>query len=83
MTDQECEALWGPLALYSDHKRTSRVAYLDSETGARCAGTILWVCAPGQVVRGGRHHPVRYIVLRDGRGGFPDVVYPEEVIEGE
>jgi hypothetical protein len=81
MTNHELEELYGPAAMYSDHKRGARVAYTDSETGARCLGTILWVCAPGQVVAGGRRHPVRYIVLRDGMSGLADTVYPGEIIE--
>ena len=80
MTHHELEALYGPAASYSEHKRGARVAYSDSETGVRCCGTILWVCAPGQVVAGGRRHPIRYIVLRDDREGFPDIVEQNEVI---
>lgn len=82
MTNHELEALYGPAAPYSDHKRGERVAYTDSETEGRCTGTILWVCAPGQVIAGGRHHPVRYIVLRDESPSFADTVYPGEIIEG-
>jgi hypothetical protein len=81
MTNHELEELYGQAFAYSDHKQGERLAYTASETGARCTGTILWVCAPGQVVAGGRHHPVRYIVLRDGQGGFPDVVEQNEIVE--
>jgi hypothetical protein len=80
MTHHELEELYGQAFAYSDHKINERLAYTESETGMRCTGTILWVCAPGQVVAGGRRHPIRYIVLRDDREGFPDIVEQNEVI---
>ena len=75
--DQQLEALYGPLAPYSEHKRGDVITYEQGDAG-QATGTILWVCGPGEVVEGGQSHPLRYIVENQA-GGWPDTVYPSEV----
>ncbi len=51
------------------------ITFHDAELG-QLTGTILWVCAPGDV--GGHEMPVRSIV-EPSSGGFPECVYHSEV----
>lgn len=76
-TNQELEALYGPLAPYSEHKRGDTITY--EQEGVRNTGKILWVCARGQVSESGPVLPLHYIV-ENTHGGWPDTVYPQEVI---
>jgi hypothetical protein len=78
MNETELAALFGPAAPHSEHKRGETIRFTDTESGQVKTGEILWVCADGQAVEGGRHHPVTYVVAAPG---FPAMVYPGQVIE--
>ncbi len=44
----------------------------------------MWVTGPGESrVEGHAPLPLRYIVEREGWGGFPDVVYSSDILTGE
>jgi hypothetical protein len=77
--DQDKEAVFGPAAQYSEHKRGERITYrLTGETGIY-TGTIVWVAAPGAI--DGTAVGVTYVVERDGAGAsIPDVVFPSDVL---
>ena len=77
MSDEELEELYGPAAVYSEHRKGERISFM--EEGKTYTGTIIWVCAPGMV--GGKKMGIRYIVESDQRTGFPAVVIPGEIIE--
>jgi hypothetical protein len=71
----ELEAIYGPAAAFSEHKRGDMITYL--EDGIEHAGEIPWVCAPGNIT--GTDLPTRYIVERED-GGFPAIVWPSDVL---
>ena len=71
----QLEALFGPAAPYSDHKRNETIRF--RENGVVKTGRIIWVCRPGTTVQG-KHHPVTYVV--DCDAGFPSMVYPSDVV---
>jgi len=74
---QDLEALYGPLAPYSEHRPGDSITY--EQEGVRCTGTVLWVCPRGPVSEGGPELRVHYIVEKD-QGGWPDTVYPHEIV---
>lgn len=74
--DEQLEALYGPLAPYSEHKRGD-ITY--EQDGVQATGTVLWMCGPGEVVEGGQQHPLHYIV-ENVYGSWPDTVYSQEII---
>ena len=75
---EQFEELYGPLPHFSEHRPGETIRYLAD--GKVCTGEIVWVCAPGQTVKG-HHHPLEYIVEREGVGdSWPDTVYPSEII---
>jgi hypothetical protein len=77
--DKNLEAAWGPAARFSEHKRGEIVRYCVGE--ASYTGKILWIAAPGpSSVEGHAGLPTRYIVIRDGWSGFPDVVYSSDIL---
>lgn len=76
-TEKDLEALYGPLAPYSEHKRGDTITY--EQEGVRNTGKILWVCERGQVSEEGPVLPLHYIV-ENIHGGWPDTVFPQEVI---
>lgn len=63
--EEQFEELYGPLPRYSEHKVGETITY--RADGKVCKGTIVWVTEPGTTVRG-HHHPVQYIVEREGAG---------------
>ena len=69
---ENLEALYGPLAPFSEHKRDERIAYTSAE-GERRSGEIIWVQAATDAI------PIKYIVAPDD-GGFLDFVMPGDVI---
>lgn len=71
--EQQLEALYGPEAKFSDHKRGQIIAYL-AYSGQPRRGEIIWVCAAGQALVSGKEMPVHYIV--SSGHGWPDIVYP-------
>jgi hypothetical protein len=77
MDNQALEALYGPEAPYSDHKRGERITFIEARE--TYTGEIIWVCAPAEIA--GRPLPIRYIVETDQQGGFPLFVWPSDVIE--
>jgi hypothetical protein len=84
MTDlhdaHDLEDLYGPLYRYSDHKRGERIAYREAGKEIQ-TGEILWVCAPGPVVEGGRSLPAHYMVANDNTDiDWPDTVYSGEIV---
>jgi hypothetical protein len=74
--DEEREALYGPLAPYSDYKRNERITY--SNKGETSTGTVLWVATA--TIVDGHEVPCQYIVECDQHGGTPDVVMLGEII---
>jgi hypothetical protein len=61
MDDKELEALFGPAAAYSEHRRGETIKY--REDGQTKEGVILWVCADGQAVEGGRRVFLQWCIL--------------------
>jgi len=76
----DLEDLYGPASKWSEHQRGDTITYRDLETGYTKTGTIIWVCAPGQV--GGHDIDLHYVVELSG-GGWPDMVFPSMVITAE
>ena len=76
--DIELEALYGPAAKFSEHKRGDTIRF--REDGKEFQGDIIWVKAAGPAIEGGKHHPVIYVVDTGG-DSFPSMVYPGEVIQ--
>ncbi len=75
--DKDLEAIYGPMASHSDHKRGDRIRYLSAE-GLHCEGEIIWCCAPGMV--GNEFMGLRYIVAPDPPTGFIDVAFPSDIL---
>ncbi len=76
-TFEEMEETWGPAASFSEHQRGDHITYTQEDQVY--TGTIIWVCAHGDIA--GRHVPLMYVVERDDRGGFPDMVLPGDIVE--
>jgi hypothetical protein len=77
--DKNLEATWGPAARWSEHKRGDTLRYRVGNV--EYTGKILWITAPGpSSVEGHADLPTRYIVIRDGWSGFPDVVYSSDIL---
>lgn len=89
MNKQELEALYGPEAPYSEHKRGAHITFNDGEQVY--TGTILWVCKLRERVELSRpikhigmKQPaiyINYIVRVDNQTSFPRVVWPGDIIE--
>jgi len=79
MVEQEeyLEDLYGPAARYAEHRRGDTITYRDVETGQTKEGKIIWICAPGKI--GDREIGVTYVVEPPG-AGFPDMVFPSDVL---
>lgn len=76
-SNEDLEAIYGPAAPYSEHKRGDYITYTSAD-GERKSGTILWVCAPteiGEVKLG-----LRYLIAPDEPTAFVDVALPGDVI---
>jgi hypothetical protein len=72
---EEMEDVFGPAAAHSEHQRGQNVRYrLPGESGI-LSGEILWVCAATSDMQ------LRYVIMPDSREGFPDVVFPAQVID--
>ena len=71
------EDLYGPAARYAEHQRGDTITYRDIETGETKTGKIIWICAPGKI--GDREIGVTYVVEPPG-GGWPDMVFPSDVL---
>lgn len=70
--------LYGPLAPHSEYRPGDSIRYhLAGETSEH-SGTVLWVCEPGTYDR--LKIDLRYIVQRDTPPGWPDVVFPSDVL---
>lgn len=74
---QNNEHIVGPSAKFSEHKVGDEIRY--KQGNLEKSGTIMHVRAPGAVYVGGPSYPIIYMV--DSDDGFPDMVYPGEVIE--
>lgn len=72
----QLEALYGPLAQHSDNRPGDHITYTHEAT--QRGGMIVWVAAPSTIA--GRSLPTRYIVEPDGIEGFPDEVWPSDII---
>ena len=72
-SNEDLEATYGPLAPYSEHKRSDYITYTSAE-GLRSSGVIVWVQAPFQDIG------VKYVVAPDVPTGFVDFVVPGDVI---
>ncbi len=77
-TSMTAEELYGPAAKHSEHKVGDFITYRD-EQGQEQRGEILHVYGPGVVVQGRTPLPLRYVVAL-GDEGFPEIVYPSQVI---
>lgn len=74
-SNEELTDLYGKPATYSEHKRFDTVRYHD-EHGAARRGTIVWICAPTH------ERGMQYVIEPDHRGGFPDFVAVNDIIQG-
>lgn len=79
MDDEEMEALFGPPARFSDHKRGETIRF--NLRGQDVEGLIMWVAAPSTTVKG-RHAPITYICSVEDEI-TPTLVYPGEVLEDQ
>ena len=80
MTQQkDLEEVYGPLARQSEHRPGDSIRYVHE--GSETTGKILWVCAPRPEAEPPLH--LCYVVENDGRGGFPDMVFPSDVLTSE
>jgi hypothetical protein len=78
--DTQLEALYGPLAPYSEYTKGAHIRYR-TEDKHEYIGVIVWITGPGTTARG-HNHPTQYIVEKDGAGdSLPDIVYPSDIIE--
>jgi hypothetical protein len=81
MVDQgDLEAVYGPAAKHSEHQRGDIITYRHIETGQVKMGRIIWVCAPGEI--DGRVIGITYVIEPQG-GGWPDMVFPADVITAQ
>ncbi len=71
--DGDMEATYGPMALYSEHKRGDHIIYTTAE-GLRGSGVIIWVQAATDSI------PIKYVVAPDD-GGFLDFALPGEILQ--
>jgi hypothetical protein len=73
---------WGPAATHSEYKRGNTLKYrVGNET---YTGVIVWVVAQGESrVIGHDPLPMHYIVERSGWTGFPDIVWPGDILSSE
>lgn len=73
---------WGPAAHHSEYQRGDTLTYrVGNET---YLGVILWITQPGpSAIEGHDDVPMRYIVERSGWTGFPDVVWPGDILSSE
>lgn len=75
--DEEMEALFGPAAKYSDHKRGETIRFM--LRGREVEGEITWITAPSETVSG-KHAPCTYVCYVEGEL-MPTLVYQTEVLE--
>lgn len=80
MSEQNNEAIVGPSARFSEHK-VGDVIRFSQDGGLEKSGEIIYVRAPAPISAGGEPVPMIYLVACGD--GFPDVVFPHEVIEEE
>jgi hypothetical protein len=78
-SDADLEAVYGPAASHSDHKRGEHITYRPAEGGPNRTGTILWVQAAGKV--GDHEMGIRYVIDPDEDTGFLDIAMPGDVVE--
>jgi hypothetical protein len=71
--NEDLEAIYGPAAPYSEHKRGEHITYTTAE-GTRGSGTIVWVQAAFQDIG------IKYVVAPDVPTGFVDFVLPADAI---
>ncbi len=78
-SEEDLKELYGPLAQQSEHRPGDRIryGYEESET----TGKIIWVCAPRPEKEPLLH--LCYVVENNDRGGFPDIVFPSDVLISE
>jgi len=69
----DLEAIYGPSAPYSEHKRGEHITYTTAE-GLPSAGVIVWCQAPVGGIG------LRYVVAPEKPTGFVDFVVPGDVI---
>src|SRR5262245_56687521 len=75
--EEQLEDLSGTPALYAEHRRGDTITYRDIETGLTKTGKIIGICAPGRI--GERDIGVTYVV-EPPEGGWPDMVFPSDVL---
>lgn len=76
-SNEELEAIYGPSASFSEHKRGDHITYTSAE-GESKSGIILWVCAPSEI--GEVKLGMRYLIAPDDPTAFVDVALPGDVI---
>ncbi len=76
--EDDLEALYGPAATHSDHKRGDHITY-SSAKGVPTSGTIIWCQAPYRITAYAGIG-LRYVVVPDIDTGTVDIVWPDEVI---
>ena len=77
--DKNLAETWGPAATHSEYKRNDVIRYRVNDV--TYTGTIIWIAAPRESqVQGHGVLPTRYIVVRQGWSGFPDVVYSSDIL---
>lgn len=81
MDKQQLEALYGPSAMYSEHKRGDRVRFRDGR-GQEQEDTIMWICAPQNAGLGQQARGIIYVMEgADPLSGLPLLLYPHEIID--
>lgn len=76
-SNEDLEAIYGPSASYSEHKRGELITYTSAEGECR-SGEIVWCQAPH-----GESIGVKYIVAPNVEGAFLDFVTPGQVLQVE
>jgi hypothetical protein len=74
----DLEALYGPAALQSEHKRGDHITYSPAK-GVPTSGTIIWCQAPYRITPYAGIG-LRYVVVPDIDTGHVDIVWPDQVI---
>jgi hypothetical protein len=77
--DWQLEALYGPLAAYSEYAKGASITYCAD--GLTHTGVIVWVVGP-HTTPGGCSRPMYYVVERDGvPDSMPDVIHQSDIVE--
>jgi hypothetical protein len=78
--DKNLAETWGPAAQHSEYKRGDDIRYR-VPSGETYEGTVIWVTGPSDShIEGRAGLALRYVVIRRGWSGFPDIVYSGDIL---